>query len=249
MARCLRWTIVLLAVIWAPPPLAVEAMETVDVELVLAADGSGSIDDDELRLQRDGYADAVTSEEVLDVIRSGIHGAIAVAYVEWGGAYSQHTIVGWHRISDLASAREFADRLRAAPREAVGYNSISGAIDYSARLIAENDFVGLRRVIDVSGDGPQIGGRPLSTARQEALDQGIVINGLVIKRPGGGYPGPSGEPLEEHYANDVIGGPGAFIMIADETRSFADAVRAKMVLEIAGDESMVDKDIRDLAWR
>ena len=249
MARCLRWVFVLFVVIWTGAPPAADAQETVDVELVLAADGSGSIDDDELRLQRDGYADAVTSVEVLDVIRSGIHGAIAVAYVEWGGAYSQHTIVDWHRISDRASAQEFADRVRAAPRQAVGYNSISGAIDYSVRLIAENDFMGLRRVIDVSGDGPQIGGRPLSTARQEALDQGIVINGLVIKRPGGGYPGPSGEPLEEHYANDVIGGPGAFIMIADETRSFADAVRAKMVLEIAGNDAAIHEDAHDLAVR
>lgn len=209
------------------------AEEFVDVELVLAADGSGSIDDDELALQRRGYADAVMSSEVLDVIRNGIHGAIAVAYIEWGGPSSQHVIVDWHRISDLASAKIFADKLVAAPRQASGYNSISEAIAFSTAQIQNNTYAGLKRVIDVSGDGPQIGGRPLSLMRQNAINQGITINGLVIKRPGGGYRGPLGEPLEEHYANDVIGGPGAFVMSADETTSFAQAVRSKMVLEIA----------------
>ena len=209
------------------------AAEPVDVELVLAADGSGSIDDEELRLQREGYARAVTHPRVLEVITSGYHRSIAIAFVEWGGALSQHTIVDWHRIHDEASARAFAAALLAAPRAARGYNSISGAIDYAAALIRNNAFDGANKVIDVSGDGPQIGGRPLAVSRMEAMAEGITINGLVVKSRGGGYPGPRGEPLEEHYENDVIGGPGSFVMIADEQLSFADAILNKLILEVA----------------
>ncbi len=206
----------------------------VDVELVLAADGSGSIDNDELAFQRDGYAQAVTSADVLDAIRSGVHGAIALAYVEWGGPASQHTIVDWMIIRDEASAQVFAEALRARPRAAVGYNSISAAIDYSVNLLETNEARGLRRVIDVSGDGPNIGGRSVRAARDDAVALGITINGLVIQRPGGGYRGPSGEPLDIHYRNDVIGGPGAFVIVAGGELDFAQAVRRKMVLEIAG---------------
>lgn len=228
--RCAALFLMLLAFVATPAA----AQQSVDVELVLAADGSGSIDDDELAVQRQGYADAVRSAEVLNAIRSGAYGAIAVAYIEWGGPTSQHTIVDWHVISDPASADRFAEKLVGAPRAASGYNSISGAIDYSVRLMAGNGIEGHRKVIDVSGDGPQRGGRPLEVSRAEALAQGITINGLVIQRPGGHYRGPMGISLDEHYRRDVIGGPGAFVMIADETRSFADAVRAKLVLEIAG---------------
>lgn len=210
------------------------AQEPVDVELVLAADGSGSIDDEELRLQREGYARAITHPRVLEVITSGYHRSIAVAFVEWGGALSQHTVVDWHHIRDAASAQAFAEALLAAPRMAQGYNSISGAIDHSAALIRSNAYEGANKVIDVSGDGPQIGGRPLAVSRMEALAEGITINGLVVKSRGGGYPGPRGEPLEEHYRNDVIGGPGSFVMVADQDLSFADAILNKLILEVAG---------------
>ncbi len=209
------------------------AAEAVDLELVLSADGSGSIDQDELRVQREGYARAITSSAVLDAIRSGVHGAIALAYVEWGGPDSQHTIVDWMVIRDRASARAFAAELRTRPRLAEGYNSISGAIDHAAGLIRSNAYEGLRKIIDVSGDGPQIGGRPVQAARDEAVISGITINALVVERPGGGYPGPGGMPLIEHYERDVIGGSGAFAMTADEEISFAQAIRNKLVLEIA----------------
>lgn len=225
--------IIALAAALAFTPLLAAAQEIVDVELVLAADGSGSIDDDELAFQRRGYADAITSPEVLNAIRSNGYGAIAVAYVEWGGPTSQHTIVDWIVVRDEASAQAFADALVAAPRAAMGYNSISGAIDYSVHLINTNAHDGLRKVIDVSGDGPNIGGRPVQEARDDAVAQRITINGLVIVRPGGGYRGPGGMPLEEHYARDVIGGPRAFVEIADESRSFGEAVRTKLILEIA----------------
>jgi hypothetical protein len=206
----------------------------VDVELVLAADGSGSIDDDELAFQRSGYAKAITSNQVIAVIQRGLRQRIAVAYVEWGGPDSQHLIVDWHVISDLESAAVFANTLVAAPRAARGYNSISGAIDFSVGLIERNAYNGERLVIDVSGDGPNIGGRPVQLARDDAVAKGITINGLVIKRPGGGYRGPGGIPLEEHYKRDVVGGPGAFVEVADENRSFEEAVRSKLVNEIAG---------------
>ncbi|MCX5497588.1 DUF1194 domain-containing protein [Kaistia dalseonensis] len=217
----------------APVIAAAQSAEPVDVELVLAADGSGSIDDDELALQRRGYAEAVTSAEVLSAIRGGLIGRIAVIYVEWGGPASQHTIVDWHIIEDQPSARIFADKLLSSPRQAFGYNSISGAIAYGADRIRENAFDGLAKVIDVSGDGPQIGGPPLPETRAAALAEGIVINGLVIRRPGGSVRGVMGGSLSDHYARDVIGGPGSFVVTADETRSFAQAVRQKLVKEIA----------------
>jgi hypothetical protein len=219
------------------------AAEAVDLELVLAADGSGSIDEDELRVQRKGYARAITSPAVLGAIRSGPHGAIALAYIEWGGPHSQHTVVGWTTIRDEASARAFAAALVARPRMAEGFNSISGAIDYAAGLIRANAYEGARKIIDVSGDGPQIGGRPVEAARDEAVIAGITINALVVRRPGGGYPGPGGMPLIEHYARDVIGGFGAFVMTADEETGFATAIRNKMVQEIAA-----VADVRRRVW-
>lgn len=205
----------------------------VDLELVLAADGSGSIDDQELRLQREGYAAAITHTNVLSAIAAGGTGRIAVAYVEWGGADSQHTIVDWTVIDGPESATAFAAELRSRPRAARGWNSISGAIDYSANMIRSNAYEGARKVIDVSGDGPQRGGRPVEAARDEAVLNGITINALVLRSPGGGYPGPGGMPLADHYTLSVIGGFGAFVMTADRGESFRNAILAKMIREIA----------------
>jgi Protein of unknown function (DUF1194) len=208
--------------------------EPVDLELVFAADGSGSIDDDELRLQRKGWADALTSPDVLAAIRDGAIGSIAVAYMEWGGPSSQVLIVDWHVIRDQASAGVFSSKLLAAPRGATGYNSISNAIDFSVRLVEGNAHEGTRTVIDVSGDGPNMGGRPLQAAREGALAKGFTINALAIRRPGGRPGGPGGMALEDYYAREVIGGPGSFVEIADETRPFATAARRKLLTEIAG---------------
>ncbi len=215
----------------AAPVLA----EPVDLELVFAADGSGSIDDAELRLQRQGWADALTSPDVLKGIGDGQIGAIAVAFMEWGGPSSQVLIVDWHVIRDAASARIFADKLMSAPRGAYGYNSISNAIDFSVRLVETNAHEGTRKVIDVSGDGPNMNGRPLEQAREDALAKGFTINALAIRRPGSGRPGgPGGMSLEDYYGQSVIGGPGSFVEIADETRPFASAARRKLLTEIAG---------------
>ncbi|WP_134497574.1 DUF1194 domain-containing protein [Microvirga pakistanensis] len=211
------------------------AAESVDLELVFAADGSGSIDDEELRLQRKGWADALMSPDVLAGIKDGPAGAIAVAFMEWGGPSSQVLIVDWHVIRDEAGAKVFADRLMSAPRGATGYNSISNAIDFSVRLVEGNAHEGTRRVIDVSGDGPNMNGRSLEHARADALAKGFTINALAIRRPGSGRPGgPGGMALEDYYAQSVIGGPGAFVEIADETQPFATAARRKLLTEIAG---------------
>jgi hypothetical protein len=230
----MRWLVVGLVCLFANAGAAFA--EEVDVEIVLAADGSGSIDDDELRLQRDGYAEAITSPEVLSVITGNAVGAIAIAYVEWGGPQSQHVIVDWHVVRDAASADAFARELRSRPRAARGYNSISNAIDFSVGLIEANAFEAGKRVIDVSGDGPNIGGRDILAARDDAVARGVTVNALAIRRPGSTVAFSAdgmGMPLEDYYRRFVIGGPGAFVEIADETRSFAQAVRAKLVQEIA----------------
>jgi len=207
--------------------------ESVDLELVFAADGSGSIDDAELRLQRQGWADALTTPDVLNGIKDGPAGAIAVAFMEWGGPSSQVLIVDWHVIRDAASAKVFADKLIGAPRGAYGYNSISNAIDFSVRLVETNAHDGERKVIDVSGDGPNIGGRPIAAARADALAKGFTINALAIRREGGRPGGPGGMALEDYYAREVIGGPGAFVEIADATKPFAVAARRKLLTEVA----------------
>ena len=209
--------------------------ESVDLELVFAADGSGSIDDAELRLQRQGWADALTNPDVLNGIKDGPAGAIAVAFMEWGGPSSQVLIVDWHVIRDAASAKVFADKLIDAPRGAYGFNSISNAIDFSVRLVETNAHEGTRKVIDVSGDGPNMNGRSLEQARGDALAKGFTINALAIRRPGSGRPGgPGGMSLEDYYGQSVIGGPGSFVEIADEMRPFALAARRKLLTEIAG---------------
>ena len=207
--------------------------EPVDLELVLAADGSGSIDDDELRLQREGYAAAIQHPQILDAIRGGFHQKIAIAFVEWGAPWSQHTIVDWTVIDGPGSAKAFADALLAAPRMAESFNSISEAIAYSVNLIETNAYQGRRKIIDISGDGPQMNGRPLPEAKALAMLAGITINALVVYKPGGLNSGPNGEALIEHYKNDVIGGRGAFAHMAEGREQFAPAILKKMILEIA----------------
>lgn len=225
--------LVAVAAIFAAAPKAARAEIPVDLELVLAADGSGSIDDEELKFQRHGYAEALAHPRVLAAIQSGFHKAIAVAYIEWGAPQSQHIIADWAMIRDEASARAFGKTLIETPRTAFGYNSISNAIAFSANLIATNDYRGARRVIDVSGDGPQIGGRPLEEVRRETVAQGITINALVIETPAGALRGPGGIPLAEHYERDVIGGAGAFVAVARERNRFPETILKKLVLEVA----------------
>lgn len=213
-------------------PAAADAQK-VDVELVLAADGSGSIDDEELKLQRQGYARAIAHQLVLNAIRGGRYQRIAVTFIEWGAPNSVETIVGWHVIRDRASAEAFGAKLLKAPRKVFGYNSISAAIVKGTQEILGNRYDGASKVIDVSGDGPQMNGPPLAVVRAAAIKAGITINGLVIAARGGRYTGPASSGLVQHYETQVIGGPGAFVMVADEKTPFWEVVLRKLVREVA----------------
>lgn len=223
--------ILALFLIFAAPMPAVA--QKVDVELVFAVDGSGSIDENEFRLQRAGYAAAIAHPDILTTIASGAHRRIAVAFIEWGGEGSIHTIVDWMVIADASSAKAFASRLLVAPRRALGYNSISGAILKATAMIVSNKYEGTRKIIDISGDGPQIGGPPLVPARAAALSLGITINALVVAFRGGVIGGGGGVALGEHYKREIIGGPGAFVMMADNKRRFTISILQKLVREIA----------------
>ncbi len=207
----------------------------VDLELVLMVDVSGSVDDEEAHLQRDGYVNAVTSPQVLIAIRSGRHRRIAVSYVEWAGSSFQDTVIGWTLIDGEASARAFAGKLAALPPGRGPYTSISGAIDFALPLFNGNGFESPRRVIDVSGDGPNNSGRHVTAARDEAVAANVTINGLPIVND---RPGPSGRPtmpnLDLYYRKCVIGGPRSFIVVANDFKSFARVIRRKLILEIAG---------------
>jgi hypothetical protein len=209
------------------------AAESVDVQLVLAVDVSRSVDDEEFEMQRAGYADALKDPRVLATILSGPRGAIGVTYMEWANAHLQRQVVKWTRISDGESAALFAEAILAAPRSYAGWTSISGAIDYAVRLFELSPFQSERMVIDVSGDGSNNSGRPVQEARDDALKLGITINGLPIvnERPSPWLPA---EPnLDEYYLKNVIGGPGSFMIVAEDFMSFQNAILNKLIREIA----------------
>ena len=216
------------------------AAQAVDVTLVLAADVSRSINDEEFALQRRGYAAAITNPRVLDEIAGGAHGAIAVSFVEWAGESEQKTVVDWTLIRDAADARKFADAVLAAPRSYVGRTAIGSAIDFSMGLLGESGFAADRNVIDVSGDGTSNQGRSVTEARDAALGAGVTINGLSIfnKRAAaeGGYLALHTNPpggLAQYYRDNVIGGPGAFGLPIDDFNSFDEAMIHKLITEIA----------------
>jgi Protein of unknown function (DUF1194) len=204
----------------------------VDLELVVAVDISRSVDDQESKLQRDGYIAAFTDRRVIEAIQSGAIGAIAVAYVEWAGVDHQRTSIDWFLIRDGESAGEFAARLGALPRVALGWTSISGVIDYSARMFGQG-YEGLRRVIDISGDGVNNSGRAVWRARDDAVAQGIVINGLPILNDRPNFGRPAELNLDYYYETQVIGGPGSFMIAAEGFEAFGAAILAKLIREIA----------------
>ncbi|WP_049792607.1 DUF1194 domain-containing protein [Polymorphum gilvum] len=209
------------------------AAEEVDLELVLLADATGSIDDDEIRFQRQGYATAITDPAVIGAIQDNLIGRIAVTYVEWGGATSQDVVVDWTIIDGPESAARFAQALSGPPRRAFGRNAIGSALLFGKRLIDDNGITGIRRVIDLSADSANNWhGVPLPVARAEVVAAGIVINGLaVLCRNCSGRP--AAYDLEDAFARWIIGGPGAFVVTADSPATFAEAVRRKLILEIA----------------
>lgn len=209
----------------------------VDLELVLAVDISRSMDYDELRLQRAGYAAAFRHPEVINAIRSGGLGRIAVTFVEWAGSGLAKVTIPWTMIDGAETADSFAAQIEAAPILPASRTSISGALRYTAPLFDGNGIAGIRRVIDVSGDGPNNQGEPVEIVRDEVIRQGITINGLPIllkaSTPSGWY---DIRNLDKYYEDCVIGGFGAFLVPVTEEVGFAAAVRRKLVLEIAGVE-------------
>ena len=214
-------------------PAAAETQ--VDLELVLAVDVSLSMDMDEQRLQRDGYVAAFRDPEIWNAILAGAAGRIAVTYVEWAGQLTQQTILPWTLIDGPQTATAFADQLEGMPISRARMTSISGALIHSARELEANPFKGTRRVVDVSGDGPNNSGIPAEVARDELVKKGIVINGLpiMLKRDQ-----PSGffdiNNLDTYYGNCVIGGTGAFMIPIRERAEFRTATRRKLILEISG---------------
>ena len=210
------------------------AQEPVDVVLVLAVDVSRSVDEDEARLQREGYRNAVSDPLVVEAVRGGMIGAIGVAYVEWAGAEYQRLVLPWTRIASPADAFAWATRLDEAPRASLSWTSISGALDFSHRVLAEAPFEGTRRVIDVSGDGVNNSGGAVEAARDRLLADGVTINGLPIMndRPTFGRLPPV--PLDEYFRESVVGGPGSFVIPAEDFQTFGQAVKRKLIREIAG---------------
>ncbi len=208
----------------------------VDVELVLAVDVSRSMTPRELEIQRRGYAEALVSQEVLDAIALSGRSQVALTYIEWAGTYSQRVIVDWTLIRTRADAEAFAAALTAEFDSALRRTSISGLIDYAAGTFAENGFSGFRQVIDISGDGPNNAGRPVTAARDAAVAQGIIINGLPLMTNEGMGGQWHLDDLDVYYRACVIGGTAAFVIPVLKWEHFPRAVRRKLVLELVGRE-------------
>jgi len=210
-----------------------QSNEAVDVELVLAVDISRSVSMDELAIQRDGYAAALTDPSVLAAIADGLHQKIAITYVEWSGTHNQRTIVPWTIIAKPADADAIAEFLRSEIPASGMRTSISSAIDYSAGLFDGNGITGMKRVIDISGDGPNNQGGPVLDARNAAISKGIIINGLPLLTNSGPFSEYDLPDLDDYYANCVIGGPGSFMVPVTSWEQFPAAVRRKLILELA----------------
>jgi hypothetical protein len=207
---------------------------TVDVELVLAVDVSYSMDMDELALQREGYAQAIVSKEFLQALKSGPHGRISITYFEWAASTDQKIIIPWRVIDGPETADAVANEIVRTPIRRASRTSISGAINFAMPLFDENPHRGLRRVIDISGDGPNNNGAPVLIARDAAVEKGIVINGLPIMVKEPSYSTMDIDNLDMYYEDCVIGGPGSFVVTIKERDKFKEAIRTKLLLEIAG---------------
>ena len=221
------------------PPRLADARKNavpVDVELVIAVDVSYSMDPDEQALQREGYILAITSKEFLQALRQGAHGKIAITYFEWAGQFDQKVIMPWRLIDGPESADAVAAEISRAPYRRASRTSISGALQFAKPLFDDSGYKGLRRVIDVSGDGTNNAGQLIVPTRDDVLASGITINGLpiMLKRP---YVGTLDiDELDVYYEDCVIGGPGAFVVPIREREKFIEATRTKLVLEIAGQQ-------------
>ena len=228
-----QFSIALAALMLVAAPAS--AKEYVDLELVIATDVSRSIDSDEARLQRQGIAEAFRSTEVIDAIQSGVLQRIAVAYIDYSSRDWNKLLIDWQIVRDRDSAYAFADTLLKAPLTFGRRTSISDALEHAREIIDANDIEGTRRVIDVSGDGPNNFGRLVDTVRDETIAKRITINGLPIMTDRSNVFSRYNLPdLDNYYRGCVIGGPGAFLVVARDFKDFARAIRKKLVLEIAG---------------
>jgi hypothetical protein len=212
----------------------VAARERVDLLLVMAVDVSRSIDPEEARLQRQGYLDAWRSPRVARAATSGEHGRIAIAYVEWAGAAFQKVVVPWRVIDHGEAALAFADELEEQPRESLNWTAVGAAIDFSTAVLEAAPFQATRRVIDVSGDGRTNQGRMSRVARDDAVAKGITVNGLPVMMDRPNFGRPPDRELDRYYEENVIGGPGAFMVVADTFANFGEAILSKLIREIAG---------------
>jgi hypothetical protein len=232
MIRCLR-SLLFAAILSSAAPAFAANGEQVDVELVLAVDISYSMDADELALQREGYIAALASEQFLDAVRRGPIGKIAVIYIEWAGSSEQQIVIPWQVVDGPASADEFAYKLRQVPIRRAYRTSIANALKFSAEQFGTN-YKGLRRVIDVSGDGTNNQGDLIVPTRDDIVRKGITINGLPIMLKTPVVSMIDLPDLDLYYQDCVIGGPGAFLVPVRERHQFADAIRNKLLLEVAG---------------
>jgi hypothetical protein len=236
MAGAIRLLLALATALLAAPFFAAAA-EQADLLLVLASDVSRSVDHPKFLLQREGYAAAISDPQVLEAVKSGPNQRIAVCFVEWSGFGAQKLVIDWGLIDGAAAARRFGDQLLELPRSFADRTSISGGIEFAAAQLDHAPYQASRRAIDVSGDGTNNAGRDVKLARDEALAKGIVINGLVIlsDRPvpwNAEHTNPPGG-LEKYYQENVIGGPGAFVLVAENFNSFGRAIIKKLIAEIA----------------
>jgi Protein of unknown function (DUF1194) len=235
--RAIRTLLTLLLLCAALIPKAALAADPVDLLLVLAVDVSRSVDAAKFQLQREGYAAALSNPRVIDAIESGRHGRIGVIFIEWSGVGNQKVLIDWTVIGDAEGAKTFGDRLLEAPRSFADRTSISGGIEFAMVQLALAPYQAPRRTIDISGDGTNNSGRDVTTLRDEAVGKGIVINGLPIlsENPMSWNPDHTNPPggLESYYRNNVIGGPGAFVMVAKNFNTFGEAIVNKLIAEVS----------------
>ncbi|MCV0424455.1 MAG: DUF1194 domain-containing protein [Roseibium sp.] len=206
----------------------------VDVELVLAVDISQSMDTEEQEIQRAGYVAALTSREFLDAIQVGPIGRVAVTYMEWGGVDEHFIVADWTVIQDASTASHFATKIAEAPLRQVQRTSIASALEKSVFLVQNNQFMGLRQVIDISGDGPNNQGGSVTEMRDRMIASGVTINGLPLMMKSNKNTWQAMLNLDHYYEDCVIGGPGSFAIPVRSKEGFADAIRMKLVMEIAG---------------
>jgi Protein of unknown function (DUF1194) len=236
MTRLVRCMLALAALVLMGTSLATAA-EEVDLLLVLSSDVSRSVDHPKFLLQREGYATAISDPHVIEAIKSGPRQRIAICFVEWSGFGAQKLVVDWTIIDGPGAARKFGDQLLELPRSFADRTSISGGIEFATTQLERAPFEAPRRTIDVSGDGTNNAGRDVKLARDETLAKGIIINGLVIlsDRPvpwNAEHTNPPGG-LDKYYQDNVVGGPGAFVLVAENFDSFGRAIIKKLIAEIA----------------